>query len=74
MPGQTSGTIGMAARLSPKTVNLDEGGLMKTMTCYGCKGKGHVSGEVCHICGGSGKIPVPAEPAPPEIEEEPEKE
>ena len=49
---------------------------MKTMTCYGCKGKGHTSGEVCDICGGSGKIPVPPEPAPldPEIEEKPEKE
>jgi rRNA maturation protein Nop10 len=49
---------------------------MKTMTCYGCKGKGHTSGEVCDICGGSGKIPVPPEPFPPdpEIEEKPEKE
>ncbi len=49
---------------------------MKTMTCYGCKGKGHTSGEVCEICGGSGKIPIPPEPAPldPDIEEKPEKE
>jgi len=49
---------------------------MKTMTCYGCKGKGHVSGDVCYICGGLGKIPVPAEPIPPpdpEMEEKPEK-
>jgi len=46
---------------------------MKTMTCYGCKGKGHVSGEVCYICGGVGQIPVPPELAPPEIiEEKPE--
>jgi DnaJ-class molecular chaperone len=52
------------------------GRIMKTMTCYGCKGKGHVAGEVCHICGGLGKIPVPPEPFPPdpEIEEKPEKE
>jgi RecJ-like exonuclease len=48
---------------------------MKKMTCYNCKGKGHVSGDVCHICGGVGKIPVPLEPAPHEdSEEKPEKE
>jgi DnaJ-class molecular chaperone len=47
---------------------------MKKMTCYGCKGKGHVSGEVCHICGGLGNIPAPPEPTPLEAEEKPEKE
>ncbi len=46
---------------------------MKKMTCYGCKGRGHVAGEVCPICGGVGKIPAPPEPAPPETEEKKEK-
>jgi hypothetical protein len=49
---------------------------MKKMTCYNCKGKGHVSGDVCPICGGVGKIPVPPEPVLPDpvVEERPEKE
>ena len=38
---------------------------MKRMTCYRCKGKGHVSGGVCDVCGGLGHLPVPAEPVPP---------
>ncbi len=38
---------------------------MKRMTCYRCKGKGHVSGDVCDVCGGLGHLPVPAEPVPP---------
>ena len=45
---------------------------MKKMTCYRCKGKGHVSGDVCDICGGLGKVPVPAEPIPPPDPEETE--
>ncbi len=43
---------------------------MKKMTCYRCKGKGHVSGDVCDVCGGLGKVPVPAEPIPPPDAEE----
>ncbi len=45
---------------------------MNRMTCYKCKGKGHVSGDVCDICGGLGKVPVPAEPIPPLDPEETE--
>jgi len=36
------------------------------MTCYGCKGKGQIAGEVCSICGGLGKIPVPPDLVPPQ--------
>jgi hypothetical protein len=75
--GVDRGKIGLASRPQLGAIDLDEDVSMKKMTCYGCKGKGHTSGEVCEICGGSGNIPVPAEPVPPpapEMEEKPGKE
>jgi len=65
-----SGRIGVTAGLW-RWQTGPMGVIMKKMTCYKCKGKGHVSGDVCDVCGGLGKVPVPAEPMPPPDPEEP---